>query len=150
MACYSIINVFVIEQGFDDKRCFLPHVNTRISAECPDNYTFNPDNEYIKIRYRELAKGSYNAVIGLKEEEEEEEEEIIIESEEEQSSSGTVDIKLDNVTPVSTSSSSSFNRSSNSSSKKNSSSSIKQEPVQLYPQEVSLRLRISKLLKCLF
>lgn len=113
-------------QGFSDKRCFLPHVNKKISEECPDNYTFNPDNEYIKIRYKDLTKGSYYAVKGL-------EEKVITESKGQESSSASVNTE-----------SQSSSQSTISSSSSSTSSSSKQEAVQLYPQEVSLKLRISK------
>ncbi|XP_014230256.1 integrin beta-PS [Trichogramma pretiosum] len=94
--------------GFGNKRCFLPHVNAKISAECPDDYTINPDNEYIKIRYKDLTKGSYSPVIGLKEDNKQKEQKSV---------------------------------------SKDDIGSNKQEAVQLYPQEVSLKLRINEVQK---
>jgi integrin beta 1 len=113
---------------FNDKRCFLPNVNKKISEECPENYTFNPNNEHIKVRYRELTKGSYSLVTGLGS--------TSAETEENESSSGSMQTN---------SQSSSSNSSSSSSSA--SSNNSKQEAVQLYPQEISLKLRINEVQK---
>lgn len=85
--------------------------------ECPNDYTINPDNEYKMDKYKELTKGNYNAVKGL-------EEKVSTESKGQKSSSA-------NVHTESHSSSSSTNTSS------------KNDAVQLYPQEVTLKLRMS-------
>ncbi|XP_014209848.1 integrin beta-PS isoform X2 [Copidosoma floridanum] len=103
--------------NFEDKRCFLPHVNTRISEECPDNYTFNPDNVYIKVRQKELWKGSYTINPGR-------EEGIAWEAGGQQSSSGSVNVKGE--------------------SGSSASASDRSEAVQLYPQEINLKLRINE------
>lgn len=113
----SNIKNCIFFKGFGDKRCFLPHVNTKISTECPANYTFNPDNEYYKIRYKELTKGSYTPVKGLEE----------VDNEPTQESSAD-------------------NSNADNNGKKTSKSGTKtdkEEAVQLYPQEITLKLRIS-------
>ncbi|XP_058794533.1 integrin beta-PS [Phymastichus coffea] len=112
--------------NFQDKRCFLPHVNVKVTADCPANYTFNPGNDYTLIRYKELTKGNYAPVKGL------EETTITAEIEEEQSSSSSVHT---------------VSESNSKTSSKTSSTSNKQEAVQLYPQEINLKLRINEVQK---
>ncbi|XP_001606384.1 integrin beta-PS [Nasonia vitripennis] len=105
--------------GYSDKRCFLPHIN-KISMECPNDYTINPDNEYKMDKYKELTKGSYNAVKGL-------EEKVSTESKGHESSSASIHTETHSSSSTSTSS--------------------KNEAVQLYPQEVTLKLRINEVQK---
>lgn len=114
-------HIFYSLQGYGDKRCFLPHIN-KISVECPNNYTINPDNEYKMDKYKELTKGSYNAVKGL-------EEKVATESKGQESSSTSVHTES--------------HSSSQSTITSSTSTTSKQEAVQLYPQEVTLKLRIS-------
>lgn len=93
------------------------------SSECPANYTYNPGNDYTLLRYKELTKGNYAPVKGL------EETTVIPEIEDKQSSSTNVNNE---------------SGSRSKSSSKTSSSNSKQEAVQLYPQEINLKLRISE------
>lgn len=85
----------------------MPHINTKISSECPEKYIVNPDNEYQKVRYKELTKGSVSQVEGL------------------------IEKKDDD------------NKQKNYKVSKTSVDNNKEETVQLYPQEVNLKLRIS-------
>nr|XP_031838530.1 integrin beta-PS-like [Nomia melanderi] len=99
---------------FSEKRCFLPNINTKIFATCPAEYTWNPDNVFSMMKHRNLTKGGY-------------------------SSSGTSSYEY------SYSNSSSFSSSSQSTKESSSSSSSKrQEAVQIWPQEVNLKLRINE------
>lgn len=99
MCIFFVQKIQFLFKGFKDKRCFLPYVNTKISAQCPENYTINPDNVYSKIRYKELTKKSFSPVKGLEE---------------------------------------------SSDKPEQKTSTDKQEAVQLYPQEINLKLRISE------
>ena len=108
-------------------------MNTKIAEECPDDYTFNPDNEYIKIRHKELWKGSYT-VSGAREEG------YIVESGGQQSSSGSFHTEGVSGSKTSIKGQQSYNAERSSMG----SFSSKEEAVQLYPQEVNLKLRISK------
>ncbi|XP_014224421.1 integrin beta-PS-like isoform X1 [Trichogramma pretiosum] len=103
---------------FDDKRCFLPHINTRISEICPENYTFNPDNEYIKIRHKDLWKGSYSIDGGS-------ESGFFIEEGGHESYNGKFNVQGGGKSYF----------------------GGKQEAVQLYPQEINLKLRINEVQK---
>lgn len=89
----------------------------KISQECPEEYTLNPDNEYIKIRYKNLTKGSYTVEGGY-------EEGYEWETGGYQSSSGQ--FHTEGV------------------SEDNTSFRGKNEAVQLFPQEIHLKLRISE------
>lgn len=109
-------------QDFPSKRCFLPHVNTKILEECPEEYKINPDNDYIKIRYKELTKGTYHIGGGSTEG---------YSSEFTQQQTSSKKSYYDSVQWGQTSSGNSLN--------------TKQEAVQLYPQEINLTLRISKI-----
>lgn len=115
-------------QNFSDKRCFLPHVNRRTAELCPERYTINPDNEFILIRDKELWKGSYTVNPGY-------EEGYEIDSGGYHSSSGNIHVTGQQ------SSSGNYVEEENGSS---SFSESKEETVQLSPQEISLKLRISK------
>lgn len=132
-----LINKSLLVQGFENKRCFLPHVNLKISEECPDNFTFNPDNEYIKIRHKELWKGSYE-IEGAREEG------FIVESGGHQSSSGHFHVEGQQSSSEHQSSSGHFNQQGEVSGTQRETFSGSQEAVQLYPQEISLKLRISE------
>ncbi|XP_058794525.1 integrin beta-PS-like isoform X2 [Phymastichus coffea] len=112
--------VWCAKPDFKSERCFLPHVNQKISEECPDDFKINPDNEYITIRNKELWKGSYTIEPGY------------IEGSEwnaggEHSSSGGFNIHGE--------SGSSFSGNSRG------------EAVQLQPQEVKIKLRINEVQK---
>ncbi|KAK0178527.1 hypothetical protein PV327_007409 [Microctonus hyperodae] len=97
--------------NFNEKRCFLPNINTKIFATCPEEYTWNPDNVFSMVRYRNLTKGGYIGANG--------------------NNSGNLSSSL------STSESSAWNT--------NSFSSVgRQEAVQIWPQEVNLKLRINE------
>lgn len=105
-------------------------MNRRAAELCPEKYTYNPDNEFILIRDRELWKGTYNVNPGL-------EEGYNFESGGYHSSSGNINYKgqqsSDGYYDGEESGSSAFSES-------------REEAVQLSPQEISLKLRISKIL----
>lgn len=107
-------------QNFSEKRCFLPNINTKIFATCPPEYTWNPDNVFSMLRHRNLTKGGYGAGSGGGG----------------GGGYGSIETSYSNF-------------SSSSHSYKESwggSGSRRQEAVQMWPQEVNLKLRISKLL----
>ncbi|XP_034949317.1 integrin beta-PS [Chelonus insularis] len=99
---------------FNEKRCFLPNINTKIFATCPEEFTWNPDNVFSMVRHRNLTKGGY---VGVGE------------------YSGS---------SFSSSSSSSSWSSKSSSSSSSSASGNRQDAVQIWPQEVNLKLRINE------
>ncbi|KOC60198.1 Integrin beta-PS [Habropoda laboriosa] len=102
---------------FSEKRCFLPNINTKIFATCPAEYTWNPDNVFSMIRHRNLTKGGY-------------------------ASGGSNSYEYSYTNSSMFSSSSQSNRESSSSS--SSASNRRQEAVQIWPQEVNLKLRINE------
>lgn len=119
---YRFFKATLLLQKFPEKRCFLPNINTKIFATCPPDYTWNPDNVFSMIRHRNLTKGGYAAAGG--------------------GGGGGYGIET---------SYSNFSSSSSSSSHSHKeiwsgSGSRRQEAVQMWPQEVNLKLRISKLL----
>jgi len=111
-----------LSQKFSEKRCFLPNINTKIFATCPPDYTWNPDNVFSMLRHRNLTKGGY-AAGGI--------------------GGGGYGIETSYSNFSSSSSSSSH---SHKESWGGSGSGRRQEAVQMWPQEVNLKLRISKLL----
>ncbi|KAJ8669062.1 hypothetical protein QAD02_000321 [Eretmocerus hayati] len=113
--------------GFEDKRCFLPHINKKTSLQCPANYTFNPDNYFQLVRHKKLTKGNYNQAV---------------EAGEETFSGSEKDLPSDDIPAhPKRNSQKSVDISSNSHS------NSKQEAVQLYPQEITLKLRINEVQK---
>ncbi|KAK2580997.1 hypothetical protein KPH14_006050 [Odynerus spinipes] len=104
---------------FLEKRCFLPNINTKILATCPEKYTLNPDNVFSMVRHRNLTKGGY--MIGGTE------------------SHGSFEHTAS--TNYSSTSSTHFHQEGSSSS---SSSGKRQDAVQMWPQEVNLKLRINE------
>ncbi|KAJ8669749.1 hypothetical protein QAD02_001008 [Eretmocerus hayati] len=109
--------------NFVNKRCFLPYVNTKIWEECPQNYTVAPENEFIKIRAKSLTKGSYEIEGGF-------EEGYEWESGGHQSSSGRFNTEEVNGDRTS------FNE--------NQAAQSEREAVQLFPQEIYLKVRINE------
>ncbi|KAL0119739.1 hypothetical protein PUN28_007879 [Cardiocondyla obscurior] len=106
--------------NFPEKRCFLPNINTKIFATCPSEYTWNPDNVFSMLRHRNLTKGGYSAGSGGG------------------GGYGSIDGTYSNFSSSSSSSSHSHKDTWSSSGSK------RQEAVQMWPQEVNLKLRISK------
>jgi len=113
--------VALLSQKFSEKRCFLPNINTKIFATCPPDYTWNPDNVFSMLRHRNLTKGGYAAGGGGG------------------GGYGSIETSYSNFSSSSSSSSHSHKESWGGGGRR-------QEAVQMWPQEVNLKLRISKLL----
>ncbi|XP_006623005.1 integrin beta-PS [Apis dorsata] len=103
---------------FSEKRCFLPNINTKIFATCPAEYTWNPDNVFSMIRHRNLTKGGY--------------------------ASGGANSYEYSYINSSTYGSQSYKETSNSNNNNNNSGNKRQEAIQIWPQEVNLKLRINE------
>lgn len=112
-------------QNFGDrKRCFQPNINTNANLQCDEAYIVNPDNVFSLIEARHLKKASSSRGSGY-----DGGYEAGYEYSESHSSSGSF------------SSSSSFG---SGGSYSGSSGYLQHEAVQISPQRVGLKLRISK------
>ncbi|KAL6266943.1 hypothetical protein P5V15_000028 [Pogonomyrmex californicus] len=111
---------------FPEKRCFLPNINTKILSICPPEYTWNPDNVFSMLRHRNLTKGGY-AVGGAG-----------------GGGYGSIESSYSNFSSSSSSSSHSYKESWGSGG------SRRQEAVQMWPQEVNLKLRINEAFRMSF
>ena len=113
-------------QNFGDtKRCFQPNININVHMQCDEAFVVNPDNVFTLVEARELKKASRSGYEGG-------------------GGGGGYEAAYEESHSHSSSSSSFSSSSSSSSSGSYGSSYYQHEAVQISPQRVALKLRISK------
>ena len=111
--------MYICLQNFPEKRCYNPGINQKISTICEEIYKFKPPIEYVLVKQRSLSKGGFTAEGG--------------------STNGVFVEENYNSSYKST-----YKQSKTSSSKTSSKFGQRHEAVQIWPQEVNLKLRISE------